>query len=246
VVLETGCGVGNALLPLLTLNERLIALGCDLAPGAVDRANERLVREELAHRAAAFCWDLGQPPPRSAPLPRAGVDTVLAIFTLSALPPEDLPHAFVHLASCLRPGGQLLLRDYGRLDLKQLKFARAPRSARLGEAHGCEWYASLPPLPPLLSYPLLASRRLASPLLFSPHLLSPQQLSHHLISRATWQVCPRRRHYGDLPHATSGASHLISSHLLSLHLTSHSSHLISSLCHVAGTPPRGACRPRRA
>ena len=38
-------------------------------------------------------------------------------------------------------GGQLLLRDYGRLDLKQLKFARAGSSARLGSGHGCEWYS---------------------------------------------------------------------------------------------------------
>ena len=85
-------------------------------------------------------WDIGLPPPSNYPLPVATVDTVLAIFTLSALPPEALPHAFSHLAACLAPGGSLLLRDYGRLDLKQIKFA-STLNGRLGSGHGCEWYS---------------------------------------------------------------------------------------------------------
>lgn len=140
VVLETGCGVGNTLLPLLALSPRVRALGCDLAENAVRHATQRLSREDLTKRGAAFCWDIGQPLPARHPLPSGGVDTVLAIFTLSALPPEDLPHAIANLASCLKPGGQLLLRDYGRLDQKQLKFARM-KNARLGSGHGCEWYS---------------------------------------------------------------------------------------------------------
>lgn len=139
-ILETGCGVGNTLLPLLTLGSRVRALGCDHSAFAVGKANERLAREELTGRGQAFIWDIGTPLPADAPVPKGGVDTVLAIFTLSALPPEALPRAFSHLAACLRPGGQLLFRDYGRLDLKQLKFASNP-GARLGEGHGCEWYA---------------------------------------------------------------------------------------------------------
>lgn len=138
-ILETGCGVGNALLPLLALSPRVHALGCDHASGAVARANERLSREGLEHRGHAFCWDISRPPP-DAKLPARGVDTVLALFTLSALPPDALPRAFMHLGAALRPGGQLLLRDYGRLDLKQLKFAKAS-DGRLGTGHGCEWYA---------------------------------------------------------------------------------------------------------
>ena len=140
LILETGCGVGNALLPLLALSPRVRALGCDHAAGAVERANERLAREGLDGRGRAFCWDLGLPTPHGE-LPEGGVDTVLALFTLSALPPDALPCAFAHLAAALAPGGQLLLRDYGRLDLKQLKFASAGSSARLGSGHGCEWYS---------------------------------------------------------------------------------------------------------
>ena len=155
-VLETGCGVGNTMLPLLALSPGVAVIGCDLSQTAVRFANERIAREQLAHRATAIAWDIARPPPASA-LPPEGVDTVLAIFTLSALPPEDLTRAFTQLAAALRPGGQLLLRDYARLDAKHLKFARATH-ARLphaehvmlpasstggegGEGGGCEWYA---------------------------------------------------------------------------------------------------------
>jgi tRNAThr (cytosine32-N3)-methyltransferase len=141
-VLETGCGVGNTLLPLLGLGPRVKALGCDHATTAVDKANERLAREGLSERGFAFGWDIGRPTTVSGAPPPRGVDVVLAIFTLSALEPQMLPKAFKHLAACLKPGGQLLLRDYGRLDLKQLKFAAASGSrGRLGSFRGCEWYA---------------------------------------------------------------------------------------------------------
>ena len=139
LVLETGCGVGNTLLPLLALSPRVHVLGCDHASAAVDRANERLAREGLTERGFAFVWDIGRPVTLSGAPPPKNVDTALAIFTLSALPPAALPDAFKYLAACLKPGGRLLLRDYGRLDLKQLKFAKVP-NARLGAAHGCEWY----------------------------------------------------------------------------------------------------------
>jgi len=138
-ILETGCGVGNSLLPLLAANAHARIVGCDISPRAVTLVTERLERECLAERGRAVVWDLGQPLPASLPpLPFAHV--ALAVFTLSALPPADLPRALDHLHRCLLPGGRLLFRDYGRLDLKQLKFARAAGSRLRCEA-GWEWYA---------------------------------------------------------------------------------------------------------
>ena len=139
LLLEIGCGTGNTLLPLLQANPLARGLACDLSPLAVELVSERLRRENLCDRASAFVWDVAEPPPAEART-GGGADACLAIFTLSALAPEALPRALAHLRSCLRPGGRLLLRDYGRLDLKQLKFARAARG-RLGGGHGCEWYA---------------------------------------------------------------------------------------------------------
>ena len=111
-ILETGCGVGNSLLPLLVANPHARIVGCDISPRAVALVTERLEREGHG-RGRAVVWDLARPPPASLPkLPFAHV--ALAVFTLSALPPSELPRAFGHLYQCLLPGGWLLLRDYGR------------------------------------------------------------------------------------------------------------------------------------
>jgi methyltransferase-like protein 6 len=53
------------------------------------------------------------------------VDAVLAVFVLSAVPPRRLGAMLASIASCLRPGGALLIRDYGLYDLPQLRFPRA-------------------------------------------------------------------------------------------------------------------------
>ena len=138
-VLEIGCGAGNSLLPMLQANPAARGLACDLAPSAVELVRQRLLREGLTHRASAFVWDVACPPPAGA-LPVGGVDLILAVFTLSALSPEALPAALAQLHACLRPGGRLLLRDYGRLDLKHLKFA-AVAGSRLPCGGGWDWHA---------------------------------------------------------------------------------------------------------
>jgi tRNAThr (cytosine32-N3)-methyltransferase len=139
-ILETGCGAGNAMLPLLALDPSARVLGCDVSGRAIALVNERLTREALTHRAHAVLWDLTQPPPAHLPtLPFA--DLALSIFTLSALPPASMANALRHLGACLRPGGRLLIRDYGRLDSKQLKFARAPGARLEGGVAECDWYA---------------------------------------------------------------------------------------------------------
>ena len=141
VLLETGCGAGNAVLPLLAATRWLRVLACDISAAAVDLVRERCAREALGHRASSFVWDIGADPPLPAALPAGGVDVVLSVFTLSALPPDRLATAFANLYACLAPGGALLLRDYGRRDLKQLKFARASGAGGRLPCDGAdEWY----------------------------------------------------------------------------------------------------------
>ena len=141
VLLETGCGAGNAVLPLLAATRRLRVLACDISAAAVDLVRERCAREALGHRASSFVWDVGADPPLPSALPAGGVDVVLSVFTLSALPPDRLATAFANLYACLAPGGALLLRDYGRRDLKQLKFARASGAGGRLPCDGAdEWY----------------------------------------------------------------------------------------------------------
>ena len=57
-----------------------------------------------------------------------------------ALSPEALPAALAQLHASLRPGGTLLLRDYGRLDLKHLKFAAVPGSRLHSPIAGWDWH----------------------------------------------------------------------------------------------------------
>ena len=134
-VLEAGCGAGNSIFPLLAASPRIRCIGFDISPRAIQLIRERLTREGLHDRARALVWDVSTPPPTAELPPLPVADVVLAIFTLSALAPSALPAAFAHLHATLRPGGVLLLRDYGRLDLKQMKFA-GTRGSQLSEVGG--------------------------------------------------------------------------------------------------------------
>ncbi|CAM6033523.1 unnamed protein product [Sphagnum compactum] len=52
-----------------------------------------------------------------------GVDIVMLIFTLSAIPVASMPHVLAKVLAVLKPGGYLLFRDYGLYDMTMLRFA---------------------------------------------------------------------------------------------------------------------------
>lgn len=60
-----------------------------------------------------------------SPLAGLHADSLLLVFTLSALPPEAHGAALAHAFAALRPGGLLLFRDYGLYDMAQLRFPGA-------------------------------------------------------------------------------------------------------------------------
>eukprot|EP00051_Salpingoeca_urceolata_P002868 m.53386 g.53386 ORF g.53386 m.53386 type:complete len:403 (-) comp12378_c0_seq2:88-1296(-) len=118
-VLEVGCGAGNTVFPLLAADPDpgLFVYACDFAASAVDIVlNHNQYNPRRCH---AFVCDIASTAP---PLPEASLDVVVLIFVLSALKPETMPDAIARLARCLKPGGLLLFRDYGRYDLAQLRF----------------------------------------------------------------------------------------------------------------------------
>ncbi|KCV70129.1 hypothetical protein H696_03590 [Fonticula alba] len=132
-VFELGCGAGNTIFPLLAAvdDPKFRVLGCDFAESAVEvvRTTPQYAPEEAAGRVHAFVHDLtdgGQPsecfPPED--VPPGSVDVVVCIFVLSAIPIAQLDGVFRKIYACLKPGGVVLFRDYGRHDLAQLRFKK--------------------------------------------------------------------------------------------------------------------------
>lgn len=52
------------------------------------------------------------------------LDIVVLIFVLSALHPEEWTRAVANVRHLLKPDGIVLIRDYGRHDLPQLRFGK--------------------------------------------------------------------------------------------------------------------------
>ena len=114
-LLEVGCGVGNAILPLLELNHTLHITAFDFAKSAIDILNAHpLVRANPGRvRTAAHCV-VRDPLPLPGLVEAGSMDLALCMFVLSAISPADQDTALRKIAAVLKPGGKLLVRDYGR------------------------------------------------------------------------------------------------------------------------------------
>ena len=138
-VLELGCGNGSSCVPLLLANPVARLVACDFAPAAVEAARQAVLSAGagLSGRFAAFVADPSAMTPAgfaealSAAVVAAGwppvtrVDAVLAVFVLSAVPPLRLPPFLASVCTCVRPGGVVLVRDYGIYDQAHLRFSPA-------------------------------------------------------------------------------------------------------------------------
>ncbi|KAF2266369.1 methyltransferase [Lojkania enalia] len=128
-VLEVGAGAGNSAFPILAMrrNERLRVWACDFSKKAVEliRGNEaydeRYIRAEVWDVASSPDLENGGLPPG---LEEESVDVVLMIFIFSALEPRQWDQAVKNVWRVLKPGGQVLFRDYGRGDLAQVRFKK--------------------------------------------------------------------------------------------------------------------------
>ncbi|XP_048374153.1 tRNA N(3)-methylcytidine methyltransferase METTL2-like [Sphaerodactylus townsendi] len=122
-ILEVGCGAGNTVFPILQTNNdpNLFVYCCDFSMRAVDLVKAH--PEYDVSRCFAFVHDLcnDQVP---FPMPNESLDVVVLIFVLSALLPEKTQFVINRLSRLVKPGGLILLRDYGRYDLAQLRFKK--------------------------------------------------------------------------------------------------------------------------
>ncbi|KAB0376526.1 hypothetical protein FD755_010970, partial [Muntiacus reevesi] len=112
-ILEVGCGVGNTVFPILQTNNdpSLFGYCCDFSSTAVE-----LVKTNSAYdpsRCFAFVNDLCDED-KSYPMPENSLDVTILIFVLSAIIPDKMQNAINRLSRLLKPGGIMLLRDYGQ------------------------------------------------------------------------------------------------------------------------------------
>ena len=155
-IVEIGCGVGNAILPLLEQHTELMShnhcnaadvdgsptipptstlnIHClDFAPTAIQLLKEdaRFKSAAMEGRATGHVYDLSSMHPstistggedehsNSNSVLAQSADVAILLFCLSAIGPHPSPsldRAARHVIDMLKPGGTLVLRDYGRLD----------------------------------------------------------------------------------------------------------------------------------
>lgn len=133
LVLEIGCGPGNAALPLLAQFPQLRICASDVSAAAV-----RLLTAHPsfpADRCSACVWDVADARGLPGAMREGSADAAILVFVLSALPPDAFCRALRNVHRALKPGGVLLFRDYGLNDEKQRKFTRG--GTKLGDG----WYA---------------------------------------------------------------------------------------------------------
>lgn len=128
-VLEVGAGAGNTAFPLLRSNENvdLRVHAVDYAKKAVDVMRSAEAYDERYMQADV--WDAaGMAEDGAVILPpglaAGSVDVVVLIFIFSALAPEQWAQALKNIWAVLKPGGEILFRDYGRGDLAQVRFKK--------------------------------------------------------------------------------------------------------------------------
>jgi tRNAThr (cytosine32-N3)-methyltransferase len=122
-LLEVGAGAGNTAFPILAHNQNpnLKVHACDFSKTAVEvMRNSDAYDTKHMH---ADVWDAAGDvlPPG---LEDGSVDIVLMIFIFSALSPAQWRQAVTNIGRLLKPGGEILFRDYGRGDLAQVRFKK--------------------------------------------------------------------------------------------------------------------------
>ena len=142
-VLEIGCGVGNAILPILQdyPNGMERYVGFDISEHAICCFQTVLKKKQTFNnnnntKIDLFVCDMVNEEEWNLKLnqnnfvPDESIDYCLLVFVLSALLPEKMNACLKRIAKKLKKGGKILFRDYSWGDLAQKRFQPGQRIAR--------------------------------------------------------------------------------------------------------------------
>ncbi|PFH50304.1 hypothetical protein AMATHDRAFT_4121 [Amanita thiersii Skay4041] len=124
-IVEIGCGAGNSVFPLLSANKnsQLSLYAYDYSNHAVKLVqNNPLYQSPPLGSIQASVWDVTSTDGLPPGIQPSTVDIVILVFVLSALHPDEWHQAITNIHQILKPNGLVMLRDYGRHDLTQLRF----------------------------------------------------------------------------------------------------------------------------
>eukprot|EP01038_Epipyxis_sp_PR26KG_P012649 gene12649-16958_t len=123
-LLEVGCGVGNAVLPLLSINPFIHIIAMDFAKSAINILNQNELYLTNKYRMETYTKCIVND---DLPIANNSIDISLCMFVLSAISPDNQKIAINKLSHSLKTGGKILIRDYGRYDEAQLRFKKGSK-----------------------------------------------------------------------------------------------------------------------
>ncbi|XP_037081643.1 LOW QUALITY PROTEIN: tRNA N(3)-methylcytidine methyltransferase METTL6-like [Pollicipes pollicipes] len=126
ILFEVGCGVGNFLYPLLQDGQSWFIHACDFSPRAIDFVKSHSLYDES--RVHPFVHDITSRNLHEH-IQESSVDIVSLIFVLSSIMPEKYDGVIQSLFGCLKEGGSVIFRDYGRYDMAQIRFGAGHKLA---------------------------------------------------------------------------------------------------------------------
>ena len=138
-VLEVGCGPGRALTELAAaLADTGRVYGLDAAPGMLERARRRCVRDGVTDRTELLLGDA-----RRLPLADSSVDVAFVEYTLELFSAGDRERVLAELSRVLVPGGRLCVVTMEREGLEGAPFVELYDWA-FGRVPGMEGFGCRP------------------------------------------------------------------------------------------------------
>ena len=138
-VLEIGCGTGSSVLPLLRGNPDASVHASDPSAAAVAQMRRQVDAAGFGGRLTSEVQADASGSPCAAVAP-ASFDVAMAVYTLSAVPGADGDGALLAAtAAAVRPGGAVIVRDYGMYDMRHLSDAKSSQRDAGGRDAGSEF-----------------------------------------------------------------------------------------------------------